>query len=209
METEVKHGSELWLVTLKIHQIRYPAELEKKIRDWERYQRLAEGKDEVKRVIGKDVLLPKTETGVYTSKGEWRSRPKQPGRPGAYMYQPYEKSWDFVTHAREFGLLAQSLLNRPIRHERVEEYTKEMQAGRWRDLLSDPIAITSDGQVVNGQHRVAAAEQVDWEKVENDPAFLVIWDVDASEAQCADGGNRTERDRRVIAEKLLVKEETT
>ncbi len=78
-----------------------------------------------------------------------------------------------------------------------------MVAGAWHDLLSDPIAITSDGHVVNGQHRLAAASHVDWSKVDNDPLFLVIWNVDPTEARYADGSRRTDRDSRTIAERLL------
>lgn len=83
-----------------------------------------------------------------------------------------------------------------------------MVAGRWRDLLSDPISITDDGQVINGQHRIAAVERAyemrEGESLPNDPAFLVIWGVDPSEAQLADtGSNRTARDAQTIGSKLL------
>ena len=76
-----------------------------------------------------------------------------------------------------------------------------MAAGEWRDLYSDPIAITADGHVVNGQHRMAAATQVDWEG-ERGPAFLVIWGVEPSEAMFADGSRRTDRDQKTIFDKV-------
>jgi hypothetical protein len=107
-----------------------------------------------------------------------------------------------TSHAHEYGVLASPLFNRDIRPQRVDEYTAEMRAGRWRDLLSDPIAITSGGDVINGQHRLAAASQVDWSKIKNVPAFLVVWDVSPLEARYADGSRRTDRDERVIAARV-------
>jgi hypothetical protein len=122
--------------------------------------------------------------------------------PPAYGYTGYDRFLGHTTHARVNGLLASPQLNRDIRPQRVDEYTAEMRAGRWRDLLSDPIAITKDGHVVNGQHRLAAASRLDWSKIENDPAFLVIWDVSPLEATLADGSRRTQRDERTIAARV-------
>jgi hypothetical protein len=106
-------------------------------------------------------------------------------------------------HARTYGLLADSQYNRDLRNERVIEYASQMRAGLWRDLLSDPITVTAEGQVLNGQHRLAAASLVDWSKVKHDPLFLVVWDVDPAEAQHADGSRRTARDEKIIGDKLL------
>jgi hypothetical protein len=137
---------------------------------------------------------------------EFVARPTKPTCPPVYYYSRYRRDHCFgemVTHATHKGLLADSAFNREIRNDRVEQYKNEMRAGRWRDLLSDPITITADGQVLNGQHRIAAATSVDWTKVDNDPAFLIVWDVDPVEAQFADGSRRTARDEKVIASKLL------
>jgi hypothetical protein len=78
-----------------------------------------------------------------------------------------------------------------------------MQAGRWHDLLSDPISICVSGDVLNGQHRLAAASLVNWEKAGNDPAFLVVWGVSPLEAIHADGSRRTANDERTISRRLL------
>ena len=83
-------------------------------------------------------------------------------------------------HATQAGVLADSLYNRDIRPARVDEYRALMRAGQWHDLFSDPIAITENGQVVNGQHRIAAATRVDWSALDTDPSFLVVWGVDAN-----------------------------
>jgi hypothetical protein len=123
--------------------------------------------------------------------------------PVAYGYTGYDRSFGFTTHAGDYGILADSLYNRNIRADRVDSYIKKMEAGHWHDLLSDPIAITKDGQVVNGQHRIAAAVHVDWSKVEHDPSFLVVWGVDQKEALHADGSRRTASDEKLIASKVL------
>lgn len=125
-------------------------------------------------------------------------RPSKP-TPKAWGYRPYQRD---ITEAYEFGLLAGSQLNREIRPQRVEEYLEEMKAGRWHDLLSDPISITADGFVLNGQHRLAAATRIEW-SMEHNPAFLVIWGVHPLEAFHADGSRRTDRDEKTIAQKLV------
>jgi hypothetical protein len=121
-----------------------------------------------------------------------------------------------VYPARSGGLLGSAHFNRDIRVDRVEEYEAEMRAGKWHDLLSDPIAITEDGQVLNGQHRLAALADIlhpkDYEAGiygepgdfgDTDPAFLVIWGVDPNEALYADGSHRTAHDEKMIAVRLL------
>ena len=106
------------------------------------------------------------------------------------------------TSAGNVGFLSDAKHNREIRVQRVAEYREAMESGRWRDLLSDPITITDDGQVINGQHRLAAASNVDWSEVPNDPLFLVVWGVAPEEAAHADLARRTDRDQVTIAAKL-------
>lgn len=126
--------------------------------------------------------------------------------PCAYGRMGYDRSWGFTTYAKDYGLLADAVYNRDMRADRVDKYVGEMKAGRWLDLLSDPISITEAGDVVNGQHRIAAVTQVDWSKAANDPVFLVVWGVDPREARHADGSRRTPRDEKTIATKLLDEE---
>jgi hypothetical protein len=64
-------------------------------------------------------------------------------------------------------------------------------------------AIVTGGHVINGQHRLAAASDTDWNEVENDPLFLVIFGVDPEEAILADMSKRTARDQSTIAVKVL------
>jgi hypothetical protein len=133
---------------------------------------------------------------------EWVAQPHM-AEPFTYHHSHgYKFGEDCYTPASDSGVLAASAVNRDIRHQRVDEYVAIMKAGEWRDLLSDPFAITADGQVVNGQHRMAACEDVEWETVGNDPAFLVIWNVDPVEALHADGSRRTPNDQTTIARKL-------
>jgi hypothetical protein len=129
-------------------------------------------------------------------------RPDEP-TPSAFTWHGYTREYGGMKAARG-GLLAASEINREMRPARVEQYTETMRRGEWVDLLSDPITITDDGKsVANGQHRLAAACDVDWSQVSNDPLFMVIWGVSAHEAQFADGSHRTPRDRQTIAEKML------
>jgi hypothetical protein len=115
----------------------------------------------------------------------------------------YDRSFGFTTHADQLGVLADPRYNRDIRPHRVEEYAAEMKAGNWRDLLSDPITVTREGQVLNGQHRLAAAGDVDWSNVGNDPRFLVVWGVEPQEALYADGSRRTPKDSQTVASRLV------
>lgn len=135
---------------------------------------------------------------------EWVKEPTEP-KWRTWGHQEYNRSFGFTTHAGQSGLLANPEVNREIKPRRVEEYIEAMKQGLWRDLLSDPIAITDDGHVVNGQHRLAAISDVDWSKVKNDPLFLVVWGVSPEEAVLADMTKRTANDQTTITTKLLAR----
>jgi hypothetical protein len=141
----------------------------------------------------------------YTKYGQTHHvlRPEKPSPPGLYRYRGYYRNGDYTEHARGIGLLANSLVNRNINPTRVENYRQKMQAGLWRDLLSDPITITFDGDVVNGQHRLGAVWGVDWKKAPNDPLFLLVIGASPEEALLADTSKRTAHDQAVITAKLL------
>jgi hypothetical protein len=89
-------------------------------------------------------------------------------------------------------------LNRPISRGRCDLYQDEMEAGRWH-FTPDPIVVTAEGYVVNGQHRLAAADGVDWSRVEQVPSFVVVWGVDKKSALLMDEAKRSTDDRRAIA----------
>lgn len=115
------------------------------------------------------------------------------------------RSGDLWLAGHEGGLLAGGgQHNRPLLPARVKQYQNDMVAGRWRDCLSDPIAITKDGEVINGQHRIAAAAGLNYS--DDDPAklpkFLVIFGVDPAEIALADRSKRTANDMAVITGKL-------
>jgi len=46
--------------------------------------------------------------------------------------------------------------NRRISQRWVDEFARLMMVGEWRDSMGDPIAIDTDGNLVNGQHRLLA-----------------------------------------------------
>jgi hypothetical protein len=95
-------------------------------------------------------------------------------------------------------MLGLSDLNRPISRARTDLYAEEMEAGRWY-FTPDPIVITDEGYVVNGQHRLAAADAVDWSEAGEVPQFLVVWGVDKKTALLMDEAKRSADDRRHIA----------
>lgn len=205
IKTEIVRASELReKVVQRIFEIRNPEAMSDYRKELAKYKRRLGNRQEQK--FHKERLLGRTKvTGfkvTHLGQEVFVQRPFPP-KPPAWGYSGYDRSSGFTDHARQYGLLADALYNREIRKQRVEEYAEEMTAGRWHDLYSDPITITDDGHVLNGQHRIAAAEWVDWNEIENDPAFLVVWGADPSEALHADGSRRTERDETTIATKLL------
>lgn len=97
-------------------------------------------------------------------------------------------------------------LNRPISYARTELYQEEMQSGRWH-FTPDPVVITEEGYVINGQHRLGAADAVDWSEVEAIPHFLVVWGVNKKAALLMDEAKRSTEDRRQIALNYAISEE--
>jgi hypothetical protein len=74
--------------------------------------------------------------------------------------------------------------------------------GEWQDNLTDPICITPDGEVINGQHRLAAVGQIEFTEPEDGPQrVLVLFDVDPAQITFADTSKRTARDLTVMAAK--------
>jgi hypothetical protein len=205
MQTEVITASAMRDLSLSLLELRQPGTLKAHAKALAKYERdlAAGGHKEVTAKLA-DGWTTTTKTGYYVIADnggpQLVERPRKP-TPLAYGYRPYIR--DGYAPAGNYGLLADSKFNRDIRNDRVLDYFATMKVGQWRDLLSDPISITADGQVLNGQHRIAAATLVDWSEVDNDPSFLVVWGVDPVEAQFADGSRRTNRDEKVIADKLV------
>jgi hypothetical protein len=128
----------------------------------------------------------------------------------ARPHKPTYRGWgrfglrDFVS-THDVGLLANGgKYNRPINAQRVREYADAMVRGQWRDNITDPICITPDGEVINGQHRLAAISCLEFssELDEGDAArVLVIFEVDPAQITFADTSKRTARDLTVMAAK--------
>jgi hypothetical protein len=105
-------------------------------------------------------------------------------------------------------------LNRPINPGRVDAYCEDMKFGRWW-FTPDPIVVTTAGYVINGQHRLLAAEELVDDFQEKTararerqqelpappqwPQFVVVWGVDKKAAILMDEARRTATDRRDIA----------
>jgi hypothetical protein len=109
-------------------------------------------------------------------------------------------------------------LNRDVNENRTEGYARAMEKGDWW-FTPDPITITDAGEIINGQHRLLAAEcvltgestvkertpigpydrpLVPWEDADA-PSFVVVWGVDKRAAILMDEARRTATDRRDIA----------
>jgi hypothetical protein len=194
----VVRGSEIRRLMGEVSEIRTGADAKYRA-DLREYNRKRRGRKEVKiKVPG--VIHSHARTGYYTPDGPVY-QPDEPtysvwGRIGGY------RIGDSRVPSRDYGLLANGgRYNRAVVPARVERYRRAMEAGEWHDCLTDPIAITSDGQLINGQHRVAAAAEVDWPNVANDPAFLVLADIDPHEIMYVDSNARTGHDLKTIAQK--------
>jgi hypothetical protein len=94
-------------------------------------------------------------------------------------------------------------LNRTVNPNRVTEYRNAMWRGEWW-FTPDPIVVTDEGFIINGQHRLLAAEEVAksvkvGKPEEHAPSFVVVWNVDRKAAILMDEARRTATDRRDIA----------
>lgn len=66
---------------------------------------------------------------------------------------------EFITPDRAVEFLNRSegvKVNRRLRNKKVAEYSRDMREGRWNDENPEPISISPDGYVINGQHRLHA-----------------------------------------------------
>jgi hypothetical protein len=126
----------------------------------------------------------------------WQTRRKNAAKQKAKARQQAKPLPPVLRYPIE--LLGLSDLNRPISLARTNLYAEEMEAGRWY-FTPDPIVITDEGYVVNGQHRLAAADAIDWSQSGEAPQFLVVWGVDKKTALLMDEAKRSADDRRHIA----------
>lgn len=85
--------------------------------------------------------------GSYTSIGESILY-------GADYKRIYSVRIDLITPEKAKEMLEKNV-NRPLKTERVSQYTKDMKDGRWK-INGVPIVITDDGYLKDGQHRLRA-----------------------------------------------------
>ncbi|TXH53753.1 MAG: hypothetical protein E6Q97_12285 [Desulfurellales bacterium] len=65
-----------------------------------------------------------------------------------------------ITPDRARELLGSNEHNRHIRSRKVDQYDNDMRNGEWR-MTGEPISITVDGHLINGQHRLLACIQAE------------------------------------------------
>ena len=91
-------------------------------------------------------------------------------------------------------------LNRTVIPARIHTYLYDMTYGEWW-FTPDPIVVTDEGAIINGQHRLLAAERALSEGLDDAkaPRFVVVWGVDKRAAILMDEARRTASDRHDIA----------
>jgi hypothetical protein len=60
-----------------------------------------------------------------------------------------------VTPARAQEWLGHNLRNRPLKRQKIDQYTRDMAAGRWQ-LTGEALKFAPDGQLLDGQNRLHA-----------------------------------------------------
>lgn len=64
--------------------------------------------------------------------------------------------FEIITPERAKQILSKSVGNRNLRKDKVTEFVKYMRKGAWVSEIGDPIRISSDGNLLDGQHRITA-----------------------------------------------------
>ena len=116
------------------------------------------------------------------------------GKPGAFIVESTKAFVDFA--------LSRNTHNRPIHVKRAEEMARDMKCGEWA-LVPDAVAFSSDGVLMNGQHRLIANASAGYPPI----PLLVQTGTDAGAQNKTDIGiARTTSDRLCIfAERFVSK----
>lgn len=89
-----------------------------------------------------------------------------------------------ITRAEATALLETNSVNRRLRNGNVEAYRRDMEEGRWK-MTGEPIQISRSGQLLNGQHRLAALAGSEKAK---SVEFLVVTGLDDKVQSAMDQG---------------------
>lgn len=89
-----------------------------------------------------------------------------------------------ITPADAQEILAKNTHNRPIRPADVNDYARDMVAGKWR-MNGQAIQIAKDGTVLNGQHRLHAVIRAD-----RAAEFLVVTGLEMADQDTIDTGRK-------------------
>lgn len=74
---------------------------------------------------------------------------------GLSTIRPFAKVVEITPDLAEF-MLSQNNENRTVSNPKVEEYARDMKAGRFDGLNGETIKIAKDGSLIDGQHRLKA-----------------------------------------------------
>jgi len=191
--------SELDKLRDRINELRFAAETREYETALKAYNRRRRGRKEIQQ---KD-----KGTGFEIKRMGRTEFVQRPSKPNRILWH-----WAFSLgrgyKSDECGLLAHGgRHNRPISEKRVREYIDTMCRCQWQDNLIDPIAVTPNGEVINGQHRLAAMHMlgglVHKPKLDKDWQFLVLFGVPADQVTLSDLSRRSAKDFTVIAGKAV------
>ena len=87
--------------------------------------------------------------------------------------------------------LTRNVRNRKIRTTTVQRYRSDMEGGRWT-FAADPIRFDSDGNLIDGQHRLAALAETEGITL---PMLVVRGLPEAAQSVMDQGGRRTPGDQ--------------
>jgi hypothetical protein len=160
-----------------VQQDRYARQVDKWVAVWEQQQQ--KSADNVRNAP------PPTDSEDIGGLIEWQRRERDAQR--------YERRFHSIrTYLGD--------LNRDINEARVMAYGTAMEQGDWW-FTPDPVVVTDEGAIINGQHRLLAVERVLADELTDAdaPSFVVVWGVDKRAAILMDEARRSATDRRDIA----------
>ena len=64
--------------------------------------------------------------------------------------------YELITPKKAKMMLANNHINRPISHITVEAYARDIENGKWTEETATAIALSKDGVLLDGQHRLSA-----------------------------------------------------
>jgi len=65
-------------------------------------------------------------------------------------------TWETIDPKQAEQMLRQNVVNRHVREQKVKQYMRDMVNDRWNEETGEPIIFDTEGNLVDGQHRLTA-----------------------------------------------------